>query len=202
MAACLTTSSARSQGRQLPGFHQRGDTSDVTPEDLQALPIEQTRTAYVNREVRPRLAARVNIPVYVHVIRGTHKGERNPAGRKKVVGAIKTLNRGMAGLQSSFSAPLRYRFQLKKIDYTKNDGWYHAYLFGPRDQQAKRKLHRGNARTLNLFINGGGPKGTPVLGWARFPWQYQEHPGARQRVGQRGRPARWLCSRLQPGTTR
>ncbi len=130
----------------------------------------------MNREVRPRLAARVNIPVYVHVIKGTHKGERNPAGRKKVRAADRDPQPGHGGTQSYFSAPLRYRFQLKKIDYTKNDGWYHAYLFGPRDQQAKRKLHRGNARTLNLYINGGGPKGTPVLGWARFPWQYAEHP--------------------------
>ena len=86
----------------------------------------------MNREVRPRLAARVNIPVYVHVIKGKHKGERNPAGRKKVVGADRRPSTGgWPGLQSSYSAPLRYRFQLKKIDYTKNDGWYHAYLFGP-----------------------------------------------------------------------
>ena len=89
---------------------------------------------------------------------------------------IATLNRGMAGAQSPASAPLRYRFLLKKIDYTKNDGWYHAYLFGKRDTQAKRKLHRGGARTLNLFINGGGPRNEPLLGWSRFPWQYHVTP--------------------------
>jgi pregnancy-associated plasma protein-A len=82
----------------------------------------------------------------------------------------------MAGGQSQYSTPLRYRFALKKIDYTRNDGWYHAYLFGPRDVKAKRKLHRGGPRTLNLYINGGGPKGTPILGWARFPWQYHVTP--------------------------
>ena len=43
------------------------------------MPARETRKAYVNREVRPSLAARINIPVYVHVIKGKHKGERNPA---------------------------------------------------------------------------------------------------------------------------
>ena len=123
-----------------------------------------------------RLAARVNIPVYAHVIKGKHRGERNPAGPRRVRALVATLNQGMAGGQSDLSTPLRYRFFVKKIDYTKRDGWYHAYLFGPRDQKAKRHLHRGNARTLNLYINGGGPRGTPVLGWARFPWQYQNTP--------------------------
>ncbi len=42
--------------------------------------------------------------------------------------------------------------------------------------QEKRKLHRGGPRTLNLYISGGGPRGTPILGWARFPWQYAAAP--------------------------
>ena len=176
-APCRTDAAgARMPGRQVPKLRHLSDTSSVTRADLHALPLKETRTAYVNREIRPRLAARVNIPVYVHVIKGKHRGERNPAGRKKIRGVLHTLNGGMAGSQSEFSTPLRYRFFLKKTTYTKNDRWYHAYLFGPRDRQSKRRLHRGNARTLNLYINGGGPKGTPVLGWARFPWQYHNTP--------------------------
>ena len=63
----------------------------------------------------------------------------------------------MAGDQSRRQVDLRYRFTLKKIDYTKRDGWHHAFFNGPRDQRMKRALHRGNERTLNLYINGGGP---------------------------------------------
>jgi Pregnancy-associated plasma protein-A len=178
LVPCVTDIAARMQGEDtpVPKWRQHSDTSTVTAEDLEALPAAETRRAYVNREVRPRLAARVNIPVYAHVIKGKHRGELNPAGPRRVAGLIATLNRGMAGGQSEFSTPLRYRFFLKKIDYTKRDGWYHAYLFGPRDQKAKRALHRGNARSLNLYINGGGPTGVPVLGWARFPWQYRSTP--------------------------
>ena len=181
VAPCLSdpvAMTARMQGEDphVPKWRQHSDTSEVTAEDLEALPPKETRRAYVNREVRPRLAARVNIPVFAHVIKGKHRGERHPAGPRRVRALVATLNKGMAGGQSDLSTPLRYRFFVKKIDYTRRDGWYHAYLFGPRDQKAKRALHRGNARTLNLYINGGGPRGTPVLGWARFPWQYQNTP--------------------------
>ena len=82
----------------------------------------------------------------------------------------------MAGNQSEFSAAARYRFSLKKISYTKRDGWHHAFNNGPRDTRMKRALHRGNAGTLNLYINGGGTSDYPVLGWARFPWQYSSAP--------------------------
>jgi hypothetical protein len=176
---CVKDTAAQSsaQARSLPGSRLHRDTSPVTEADLRALPAALTRTRYVNREVRPRLAARVTIPVYVHGIYSNHtKRERHPTTRAKIIDLLRTLNRGMAGLQSQYSTPLRYRFVLRKIDWTKNDRWYHAYLFGPQDRKAKQKLHRGNARTLNLYLNGGGPKGSPVLGWARFPWQYRNSP--------------------------
>ena len=199
---CLTEHGrqrCRADDTAVPKWRQHSDTTSVTAADLaRAARRARPGTAYVNREVRPRLAARVNIPVYVHVIKGKHRGERNPASRSRVRELIAILNRGMAGGQSHLSTPLRYRFILKKIDYTKNDGWYHAYLFGPRDQQAKRELHRGNARTLNLYINGGGPRGNPVLGWARFPWQYAGTPKLDGVSVNVAGPARRQCARLQP----
>ncbi len=173
---CKTGTAAQLPGARTTKWRAHTDTSPVTAADLAALPASETQRGFVNREVRPSLAARINIPVYAHVIKGKHRGERNPAGAPRVRALIATLNRGMAGAQNPASAPLRYRFLLKKIDYTKNDGWYHAYLFGKRDTQAKRKLHRGGARTLNLFINGGGPRNEPLLGWSRFPWQYHVTP--------------------------
>jgi hypothetical protein len=148
----------------------------VTQRDLDALPVEETRKGFVAREVTPRLAARVDIPTYVHVIKGKHRGERSPAGPRRVRNLVNILNQGMAGNQSAVSVPTRYRFVLRRIDYTKRDAWHHAFLNGPRDRKMKRKLHVGNARTLNLYINGGGPKNYPVLGWSRFPWQYRAAP--------------------------
>lgn len=138
-------------------------------------PAERTR-ATARQYPETALPATVTIPVYVHVIKGSHRGERSPAGPVRVRNLVRVLNDGFAGKQSSVGSPTRYRFVLKKIRYVKRDGWYHAYLNGPRDKRMKRKLHRGGPRTLNLYINGGGPKGMPVLGWSRLPWQYNSAP--------------------------
>ena len=163
--------------RETPGWREHGDTTTVTQADLDALPAEETNRRFVTREVAPRLPTHVGIPTYVHVIKGKHKGERNPIGPKRIRKLITTLNNGMAGNQNQLSAATRYRFTLKKTTYTKRDGWYHAYFNGPRDKRMKRALHVGNARTLNLYINGGGPSNDqPALGWSRFPWQYAGAP--------------------------
>ena len=159
-----------------PDWRKYDDTAKVTPQDLAAVPKEETTRRFVRAEVHPELAPTIGVPVYVHVIKGRHRGERVPAGPRKVRRIIATLNRAYAGGQSDNSARTRYRFDLRKIDYTRRDGWYHAFLYGPRDSRAKRKLHRGDARSLNLYVNGGGPKDFPVLGWARFPWQYAARP--------------------------
>lgn len=181
VAPCLTgvatTLQTASQDKPpVPRWRQNADTTPVTSSDLDALPVEMTRRSFIAQEVEPELASRVTVPTYVHVIKGTHRGERTPTGPKRVRRMISTLNQGMAGDQSDLSAPTRYQFSLKKISYTKRDGWYHAYNFGPRDTRAKRALHRGNAGALNVYVNGGGSRDYPVLGWASFPWQYDRAP--------------------------
>lgn len=159
-----------------PRFRTFEDTAPVEAEDIAAVPKSETTRKFVTSSVEPRLASRVTIPVRVNVIKGKHRGERAPAGPRKIRRLLQDLNRGFAGQQSALSPNTRYRFKLQKIKYTKRDAWHHAFLNGPRDQRMKRKLHRGGARTLNLYINGGGPTGFPVLGWARFPWQYRSAP--------------------------
>lgn len=121
------------------------------------------------------LPDQVRIPVRVHVIRGRHRGENGP-NRARVRDLIDILNGGFAGAQSADSAPTRFRFVLRLVNYTKNDSWYHAYNYSPADTRAKRRLHRGDRRTLNVYINGGGQRNQPVLGWSRLPWQQQSNP--------------------------
>ncbi len=170
---CVKPASTQARsGREAPEWRTNNDMPEVQQQDLEALPASETRKGVVAREVEPVLPSTVVIPVYVHVIKGKHRHERPRIGKRRVQRLITILNNGMAGRQSSLSVPTRYRFTLRKIDYRKRDGWYHAFFNGPRDTRMKRKLHRGNARTLNLYINGGGPRNNPVLGWARFPWQY------------------------------
>lgn len=177
LVPCLTDLALRArQGGVVPAWRRHADTADVSQADLDALPARETRPGVVAREVEPQLPATVVIPVHVHVIKGRHKGERKPIGPRRAQNLITILNNGMAGKQSPLSAPTRYRFSLKKVDWTKRDGWYHAFFNGPRDRKMKHRLHRGNSRTLNLYINGGGPRDYPVLGYSRFPWQYAGAP--------------------------
>jgi hypothetical protein len=161
--------------RTTPKWHS-ADDGQASPADVAALPAQQTTRSFILHRVEPVLTGAVVIPTYVHVISGHRRGERPKMSRGKVRNLVKILNGGMSGAQSSLSATTRYRFSLKKVDYRRNEGWYHAYVFGKRDQRMKRALHRGGARTLNIYINGGGPQGQPLLGWSRFPWQYAGAP--------------------------
>jgi hypothetical protein len=175
-APCLTRTD-----QHVPAPRRFRDTTPVRAADFAAVPTDVGSSTWLRlragaRVDGPPLAAVVTIPVYVHVIKGTHRGERVPAGPKRVKRLIQILNGGFAGRQSSLAPTTRYVFRLKHINYTKRDGWFHAYLFGPRDERAKQQLHRGGKRTLNLYINGGGPHGQPILGWSRFPWQVENTP--------------------------
>jgi hypothetical protein len=116
------------------------------------------------------------VKVQIHLIHGTHKKEhkltRKDARRK----VFQVLKRGYNGVQSPQSDPMGIAFRLKKITITKNDRWYHARPMSRADRQMKRKLHRGTASTLNIYVNkptfrGGGL----LLGYSRFPWQYRGH---------------------------
>lgn len=149
--------------------------------DLDA--TERARTASEQTAVSSRsarsaatsLAPSVLIPVYVHIIRGTHAGD-SAVSKTKVRRVMRILRAGFHGDQSQYAARTRYSFTIKKIDITRNDKWYHAALFNRADRQAKRALHRGGPRSLNLYINGARVQGLPLLGYSRFPWQVRTRP--------------------------
>ena len=108
LAPCLTnlpTARAAQDDEDVPKWRENVDTDSVTQADLDALPLEETRKGVVAREVAPQLASVIRIPTYVHVIKGTHRGERVPAGPKRVRNAISILNKGMAGTQSATVLP-------------------------------------------------------------------------------------------------
>jgi hypothetical protein len=169
----------------VPAVHRLGDTPKVTAADLAAVPETTAPSTFVSPLLRElarstvdgvRLPRHVNIPVYVHVIRGTHRSERHTAGPVQVRRMIKVLNKGFHGGESKANTPTRFDFKLRHIDYTRRDGWYHTYLFRPLDKQMRRALHRGGKRSLNIYINGGGKPGQPVLGWTTFPWKQRSQP--------------------------
>lgn len=173
-APCRSTSAART----LPG-HELNDSVDLTAAERARTQAERTRIL-PSRSARSsasaaQLPAHILVPVYVHVIKGSHKGEQTVSDRK-IRRSLEILRRAYAGGQSGYAYDTRYSFTIKKITYTRNDKWYHAALFNKVDRQAKTKLHRGFSRALNLYLSGAEAQGLPLLGYARFPWQYASNP--------------------------
>lgn len=115
------------------------------------------------------------VKVQVHVIHGKHRGERKigrKAARKKI---FRILKNAYNGGQSTVSAPMGFDFRLKRITISTNDRWFHAAPMSAADQQMKRRLHRGGATTLNIYVNKPNVAGNLLLGYSRFPWQYRKH---------------------------
>lgn len=154
------------------------DHPQVGAKDLAAIEevVTGANTRLRARTARPRLASTITIPVRIHVVRGKHRGERGFASKRRIARTMEILNNAYAGKQSSLSHRVRFRFDLVSVDRRKRDGWYHAWSNGPRTKKMMRALHRGNRRTLNLYINGAGSASMPVLGFARFPWQQARSP--------------------------
>lgn len=117
------------------------------------------------------------VKVNIHVIHGRHKGEgklSRRGARKKV---FRVLRAGYNGVQHPSSEQMGIRFVLKRITITKNEQWFHARPMSGADRQMKRKLHRGDAQSLNIYVNKPKfPGGGVLLGYARFPWQRAAHP--------------------------
>lgn len=117
------------------------------------------------------------VKVRIHVIHGRHKGEgklQRRGARKKVFRILRSAyNAG----QSADSEQMGIDFVLKQITITRNEQWFHARPMSRADRQMKRKLHGGNAQTLNIYVNKPRfPNGGVLLGYARFPWQRAARP--------------------------
>jgi hypothetical protein len=104
-------------------------------------------------------------PVYVHVIRrGTSVADGNvPAER--ITALIEHLNDSYANAQ--------IRFELKRVDRTTNATWFTASPNTSAETAFKSALRIGERDALNLYTNGNGGG---YLGWATFPWNYDNNP--------------------------
>lgn len=176
-AAAPDTASAPCVDSQARSASARGGIDDTPGLNAaeRARSVQEMRTPTSELRTSARgvtLPDHILVPVYVHVIKGNHRGEQSVNARK-VRRLMEILRGGFARRQSAYGSTTRYSFTLKKLDFTKNDKWYHTSPFSPADMQMHRKLHRGYSRALNLYIRGIS-RGN--LGYARFPWQYASRP--------------------------
>lgn len=175
-AACLRPADAST-----PAFRRGLDTSRVSTDTAREVQQVLRQTSAATGEplaARTSSAERttITVPVYIHLIRGRHRGDRN-ISKYQARWVFGTLRAGFAGGQNPAAmTSTGFNFVLKSIRVTRNDRWYHAAPFSAADRRMKRRLHRGNARALNIYLNRAEAGGLPLLGFSRFPWQYRGTP--------------------------
>jgi hypothetical protein len=83
----------------------------------------------------------------------------------------------MSVLNDSYSgrtggAPTPFRFDLAGVDYAVNDEWFSAGPGSAAEAEMKAALRIGDATDLNFYTNDGAG----YLGWATFPFWYEDDP--------------------------
>jgi hypothetical protein len=135
-------------------------------------PVDDQEAARVDGLAAVRRAVRVApaasggvINVHVHVInRGSGLGNGNLTNAT-IADQIAVLNAGYA--------QTGWQFNLASVSRTTNSLWFSWCAFSSVEADMKSALHQGSADDLNLYTckPGGG-----LLGWATFPWSYQDDP--------------------------
>src|SRR6476660_8652854 len=74
----------------VPSWHARNDTTPVTQEDLDAIPAPVPGARA--RLATPTMPTSVTVPVYVHIIKGRKRGERDVSGPTRVRQILSILN--------------------------------------------------------------------------------------------------------------
>ncbi|MDO9378697.1 MAG: zinc metalloprotease [Nocardioidaceae bacterium] len=161
------------------GFNRDSGFSAAAAAGLERDLVARTTAATGARRAGPStaeiVARQVRIPVRVHVIK-PRSGAKTPMTKAKVKRQISIMNKAFAGRQSSASADARIRFVLKGIDYTANRAWYDADYRTAAAKQMAARLHRGDARTLNLYFSSPKSNVGKTLGWSTFPQRAARAP--------------------------
>ncbi|MBO9523160.1 MAG: zinc metalloprotease [Nocardioidaceae bacterium] len=177
-----TTASAdciRDGGVAARGTGRRPDTEQVPAAVARQVQREIAETASAYRISSSRTGARttaagpaINVPVWIHVIRGKHRGDR-VIGRPAAAKMFAQLKYGFNGGQNPAMAASGITFLLRGIDFRSNDRWFHSAPMSAADREMKRDLHRGNGWALNIYVKGISSSFGTLLGYSRFPWQYR-----------------------------
>jgi len=156
-------------------WHKDADVNEVSP--AVRAKVDRVAESVISGSSSARgtgLPATVRVPVVIHVIHGRHRGEHR-INKHKARRMFYILKGGFAGAQDSAMAPTGVNFKLKKITITRNEKWFHAEPLSAADRQMKKRLHRGTARTLNIYVNRPRSHGSLLLGFSLFPWQRRAH---------------------------
>jgi hypothetical protein len=133
-----------------------------TPPPTPAQRIQNTRVVNALRSARVTFRGKTIIPVRFHII---HQGQQGYISDRQVKKQVEMLNR--------IYAPAAIAFKIEDIGLHENDFWFTGEPGSDAEIEMKTELGKDTARCLNFYScePGGG-----LLGYATFPWWYQESP--------------------------
>jgi hypothetical protein len=166
LAACAVDTGSEPEGAlgsALAGRPDRCGTPEPTSAEVAAVDALEASAAATSSSTSRRIRT-VNVPVYAHVITNTN-GE----------GDVTALLPAQIDVLNAAYASAGFRFELVSTEVVVNDVWYTATADSPEEAQMKAALRRGGPESLNFYtgINDNG-----LLGWATFPWWYDDSPAA------------------------
>ena len=166
---CTDPVEAPANGRARPGGSDAHDPNELPPAEA-ARRDHEVDAEYARLmgpgPYAPAERAIYTIPVVVHVIAKNRTRSGGNIPRAMIDAQIRALNTAYTGGKGTNSAPSPFRFRLKKINRVVKSGWYPIVVNSRAEQQMKRKLRVGGARTLNIYT---GDLDDNLLGWATFP---------------------------------
>lgn len=134
--------------------------------------VDSTEAAAAQREL-DRNSGRgyaERIPVWVHVISAGSGFEYGEVPDSMIRDQMKALDDTFSGFIGGVFTG--FTFDLKGVTRTQNPAWFYMTIGSKEEAEAKAALRRGGPETLNIYtVDGGG-----YLGWATFPWWYEDDP--------------------------
>ena len=105
------------------------------------------------------------IDVHFHVIRSGTSVSQGNVPRSQLEAQIDVLNDAYR--------PWGWGFQLASVDRPTNASWFTAGSDSNAESDMKDRLRQGGAADLNIYTLSPGDD---LLGWATFPWWYEDWP--------------------------
>ena len=163
------------------GGHERGGLRDG--DELSAAEVAEAERLFAKRaaerglpsnENDARLASRVRIRVFWHVLVGNYRN--GYVERDQIRATMRHLNRAFAGEFGGAGTRFRFRLADNGVRYHGSAAYPSVEISSREDRRLRKRFHRGGARTLNIYTGVPRSNGDVILGAARFPSWYAEHP--------------------------
>ena len=150
-------------GASAKGGHG-ADTRDISAAEQKA--IEAQTAKLLKAKTARSVAASVNVPVYVHVMRDA--SGNGDVTSTQITQQIGVLNKTYGGQESSQAANTGFTFTLAGVNKYDNNQWH-------KDKQSstyRKKTRQGGKNALNIWLVDFA-----YLGIATFPWDYARQSG-------------------------